>query len=244
MRNVWPLKFSGSIFYALLLVFVAILLAGAMFYFIRVPDISPDLPSRRIDSSLAKPRLQTSLIGSTEFGFDQSARTDDFNKIEVINMDEVIEDNSYEAPWESAIHSLLDSDEENDVVATKLAGLAPSLPADGQVEAVQHMVNLLDDQKYSLARNMMLNPGLRPELLEVLFSDVQDRPNEVKMPVLLAIFGQPGHPFAADAKSSLQDFVGQDFGPNPASWVQPIQESLSREALDEASSAPASSDLE
>jgi hypothetical protein len=34
MRNVWPLKFSGSIFYALLLVFVAILLAGAMFYFI------------------------------------------------------------------------------------------------------------------------------------------------------------------------------------------------------------------
>ena len=143
-------------------------------------------------------------------------------------------EDDFEEPWEAPINALLDSDDENDVVAARLAALAPTLPLEGQVEAIQHVVNLLDDEQYELARNMALNPGLHPDVREVVFSDVLDRPNEVKMPVLLALLGQPGHPLAGEARQNLQAYVGRDLGPNPADWAAPVQALLAREAAEEA----------
>jgi len=137
-------------------------------------------------------------------------------------------------PWEIAINGLLDSDDENDKVAAGLAALVPSLPLEGQVEAVQHMVNLLDDERYELARNMLLKPALHPSLREVVFADALDRPNSVKLPVLLALLGSPGHPLRAEAHSNLQVLLGSDLGDNPAVWAGPVGEFLAREAEEDA----------
>ena len=142
-------------------------------------------------------------------------------------------------PWEIAINNLLDSDDENDKVAAALAALVPSLPLEGQVEAVQHMVNLLDDERYELARNMLLNPALHPSLREVVFADALDRPNTVKLPVLLALLGSPGHPLRPEAHSNLQVLIGSDLGDNPAVWAGPVAEFLAREAEEDAAAEDA-----
>lgn len=137
-------------------------------------------------------------------------------------------------PWEAAINRLLDSDEENDKVAAELAALAPTMPLEGQVEAVQHMVNLLDDEQYALARTMLLNPGLHPDLREVIFSDTLDRPNSIKLPILLALLGTAGHPLRAEAHTNLQAVVGRDLGQGSDPWVPVVQQFLAQEAAEEA----------
>lgn len=137
-------------------------------------------------------------------------------------------------PWELSINKLLDSDDENNKVAAELALILPTLPLEGQVEAVQHMVNLTEDDKYIVASNMLLNPGTHPELREVLLADVLDRPNSVKLPVLLAVMAVPGHPSLAEAHRSLREVLGSDFGISSAAWSAPVQSFLAREADEEA----------
>jgi hypothetical protein len=137
-------------------------------------------------------------------------------------------------PWELSINKLLDSDDENNKVAAELAAILPTLPLEGQVEAVQHMVNLTEDDKYSVASSMLLNPGTHPELREVLLADVLDRPNSMKLPVLLAVMAVPGHPLLAEAHRNLREVVGSDFGMNASAWSGPVQSLLAREADEEA----------
>ena len=137
-------------------------------------------------------------------------------------------------PWELSINKLLDSDDENNKVAAELAAILPTLPLEGQVEAVQHMVNLTEDDKYSVASNMLLNPGTHPDLRAVIWSDVLDRPNSVKLPVLLAVMAVPGHPLLAEAHRNLREVVGSDFGMNASAWSGPVQSLLAREADEEA----------
>jgi len=154
------------------------------------------------------------------------------------------EDDEPVQPWEKPINDLLDSDEENDVVAAKLAALGPSLPLEGHVESIQHMVNLLDDEQYKLASDMLMSPSLHPEVREVIFSDVLDRPNEVKVPVLLALMGNFGHPLQREAREKLQLLIGRDLGDNPAGWRGPAQEFLARSAAEDAAADAAADEFE
>jgi len=225
------MKPSRSLALPALLVLAAVVLAASLFFFIDSPEPVP-APEPVVTPSSPQPASRTP-AGFAAFdgmpavtgpvvrgwsGADEGDRMED----------------EFEEAWEAPINALLDSDDENDVVARKLATLAPTLPLEGQVEAIQHMVNLLDDEQYELARNMVLNPGLHPDVREVVFSDVLDRPNEVKMPVLLAILGQPAHPLAVDARQNLQAYVGRDLGPNSADWTAPVQALLTQEAAEEA----------
>jgi hypothetical protein len=81
---------------------------------------------------------------------------------------------------------------------------------------------------------MLLNPATRPELREVLLADVLDRPNSVKLPVLLAVMAVPGHPSLAEAHRNLREVLGSDFGMSSAAWSGPVQTFLAREADEEA----------
>jgi hypothetical protein len=81
---------------------------------------------------------------------------------------------------------------------------------------------------------MLLNPALHPSLREVVFADALDRPNTVKLPVLLALLGSPGHPLRPEAHSNLQVLIGSDLGDNPAVWAGPVGEFLAREAEEDA----------
>ncbi len=138
------------------------------------------------------------------------------------------------APWETAINRLLDSEEENEKVAGALFVLLPTLPQEGKLEAVQHMVHLLDDDQYQLATQLLLDPSLHPDLREVVFTDILDRPHKVQLPILLALLGTPGHPLNGETRRVLQEVVGGDFGSDPAAWNVAVQTLVAQEAAKEA----------
>jgi hypothetical protein len=137
-------------------------------------------------------------------------------------------------PWEAAINEILESDVENQQVATQLMALLPTLPSDGQVEAMQHMVNLTDDENYHDATAMLLNPATSEDVAEVIYSDVLNRPNNVKLPVMVSILRTPGHRLRDETLSTLQIFLGEDLGNNAEAWNLAVQNYLTREAQEEA----------
>jgi len=140
-------------------------------------------------------------------------------------------------PWEAAINRILESDEENQQVAARLLALAPTLPPEGQVEAVQHMVNLTDDESYQNAAAMLLNPATSEDVAEVIYSDVLNRPNSVKLPVMVSVLRTPGHRLRDETLSTLQIFLGEDLGDNAEAWSFAVQNFLAREAQEEAAAA-------
>lgn len=132
-------------------------------------------------------------------------------------------------PWETAISGLLDSPDENGVVADRLAALAPTLPLEGQKEAVLLMVGLVDDERYDLVRSMLLDAALHPGLRDIIFADALDRPRRVKLPLLVDLLEIRGHPLHEEARANLQVLLGSDAGANPESWRESIRQTLTRE---------------
>lgn len=139
-----------------------------------------------------------------------------------------------EASWEAPINAILESTEDNDTVAARLHALAPTLPLDGQVEATQHMVNLLGDENYQVAMQKLVNLSTPPDVMEVIYSDVLNRPNSVKLPALVNMLATPGHPLRPEAIETLQIFVGRDLGDNTQAWTVAVQEFLRAEAQEDA----------
>jgi len=226
----WPAVLVGS----------AVVLAAGLLFLV----VAPDAPAPSAPAPDAPPREARELPGGGFVAVDAIRPGGGATGLSrgLAAVDE--EPEEPEQPWEKAINRLLDSDDENVKVASSLAALAPTLPLEGQVEAAQHMVNLLDDEHYSLARDMLLNPSLHPDLREVIFSDVIDRPNSVKLPVLVSLLGIYGHPLRNEAHSNLQVLLGSDLGDDPAIWSGPIQAFLAREATEEAAAARAEEDDE
>jgi len=138
------------------------------------------------------------------------------------------------ASWEAPINTILESAEDNDTAAMKLDALAPTLPLDGQLEAAQHMVNLLGDDNYQIALQKLVNTATPTDVMEVIYSDVLNRPNAVKLPALVNVLNVPGHPLRAEALETLQIFVGRDLGNDTQAWSAAVQEFLQKEAQEDA----------
>ena len=139
--------------------------------------------------------------------------------------------------WESSVNAILESAEDNNTVAAKLDALSLSLPLDGRVEATQHMVNLLGDESYQLARGKLANPATPREVMDVIYSDVLNRPNTVKLPALVDVLAVPGHPLHAESLETLRVFVGKDVGTDASAWNAAVQEFLREEARQEMEAA-------
>src|SRR5262245_60270666 len=62
------------------------------------------------------------------------------------------------ADWESRIDDILADESDNDLrKSRKLLALLPKLPQDGQIEAITHAVNLLDDEHYAPLSELVTN---------------------------------------------------------------------------------------
>ena len=231
--SVFTVMFRSPFFWPLALVMSALIFAAVLLAFGLKPV---DVPAPPSGPAAVLPGAKTSMSeGLPATGLISPGMTPLPSQERMVEeIDPTGENVMLDQPWEKAINNLLGSDNENDQVAASLAAMVPTLPLEGQVEAVQHMVNLLDDEEYGLAQNMVLNPGLHPELSEVLFSDVIARPNRVKLPVLVMLVDSPGHPLRMEAHTSLQEVLGQDLGDAPTSWAQPVQDFLAREAAEAA----------
>ena len=110
------------------------------------------------------------------------------------------------------------SDAGNLSTAQMLINLLPTLKPEGQAEAAQHISNLLPDKEYGRVAAIVKNPSAPQEVIDVFFTDLMNRDDTVKLPVLLDIAKIPNHPSQEEALTDLQIFLDGDFGTDWGKW--------------------------
>jgi hypothetical protein len=140
--------------------------------------------------------------------------------------------------WSSRLDDVLGSSEPEAAKADRLLELWPGLPPDGQVEVMQHIANLLADDRFHLLHNTFTNAHTHEEVLDVIMTDALNRPNGIKLPALLDVARAEGHPKSAEAREILEVFVEADHGADWTKWEQAVQKFL-KENPDEGPPEPA-----
>jgi hypothetical protein len=128
--------------------------------------------------------------------------------------------------WEERIDDVLTGPEDENLKAKRLLELFPKLPEDGQVEAAQHLSNLLPDEEYSSLARTLTNAVTPEAVLDVLMTDVLNRPNPLKLGTLLEVAKTPNHPKAEEARDVLEVYVDEDFGADWNAWDAAVQKWL------------------
>ena len=117
----------------------------------------------------------------------------------------------WEVKLEKIVHSALEMEE----IADRLIVLFPTLPATGKEEAAQHIGDNVSDQNYAKIRPLTVDAGLGEEVLDVFYTDLGNRDEKIRLPVLLDIAKNTRHPFHTEAAEELSLILdtepGQDF---------------------------------
>ena len=124
--------------------------------------------------------------------------------------------------WADTIDTALTTGVNEAGSAQMLLNALPGLPVAGQVEAAEHITNLLPDEMYASAGAYLTNAAIASDAREVLFSDLLHRPNSIKLAWLLEVARTPGLDQAAEARDTLELFLGEDYGVNWNVWSDKI----------------------
>lgn len=119
--------------------------------------------------------------------------------------------------WEDTVDDIVGSDDPDTNKVSKLFALFPTLPADGQEEVVQHLSNLVEDENYGQLGQLLTNASLPQGVLDELMSDVLNRPNTLKLPMLLDVAQDSNNPEHDEAKDLLELYLGDD--PSTNGWA-------------------------
>lgn len=128
--------------------------------------------------------------------------------------------------WENTIDGILRSNVSEGQMAQMLINILPTLPEDGQIEAANHIANLLPDSDYQSVRPLLLNTSLPESVLSVFFTDLMNRDDPTKLNAFLDIAQIPNHPFQSEALSDLQVYVGEDYGSDWSKWKSAVDQYL------------------
>jgi hypothetical protein len=114
--------------------------------------------------------------------------------------------------------------------AQALINLLPTLSSDGQVEAAQHVSNLLSDEEYGRVMHIWRNPAFNSEVIDVFATDLMNREHKVMLPAMLDAVKLPNHPFHDEAKTTLEVFLDEDYGNDIQKWDKAMKDFLKKEA--------------
>jgi hypothetical protein len=120
--------------------------------------------------------------------------------------------------WDEKIDDIIGSDDADTNKVKQLFALFPQLPPDEQEDAVSHLSNLVEDNNYAPLGEMLKNPKLSEGVQDELMSDVLNRPNNVKLPLLLDVARNPDHAKRDEAKDLLELYLGEDYGTDWKTW--------------------------
>jgi hypothetical protein len=138
------------------------------------------------------------------------------------------------AEWELRIDEVLRSSADEKQTAKILINMLPTLPAEGQEEAAQHISNLVLDEDYNDVLPLVRNANLPEEVLDVFVTDLMNRDDTVKLPALLDIAKIPNHPHSEEALTDLEIFLDEDFGTDFGRWETAMKAYLKKMADEEA----------
>ena len=139
---------------------------------------------------------------------------------------EMADDAAPQEPWAKEVDEILLSEAENKEKSAKLFALIPQLNGEAQVEVAGHLANLVSDKDYADTGRLLTNATMSTEVLKVLFQDVMNRGNELKLPLLLDIARTPNHPIQEQAKGILEVYLQEDHGTDWAAWQATLQKWL------------------
>jgi hypothetical protein len=128
--------------------------------------------------------------------------------------------------WNDKLDTILGSNEDEARKAEQLLALWPTMPEEGQVETMEHISNLLPDEKFSLLTQTLTNAATSEAVLDIIMSDALNRPNALKLPSLLEVAKVPGHPKAEEALEILEVFVDHNYGTDWAQWDKAVKDWL------------------
>jgi hypothetical protein len=128
--------------------------------------------------------------------------------------------------WEDKVDDILGSENEETNKVKQLFELFPRVSEEGQTELAQHLSNLVDDQDYAPLGQLLENAKLPESVLDALMADALNRPNSIKLPLLLSVAQNPDHAKAAEAKDILELYLDEDYGADWSKWRQAMQEWL------------------
>src|SRR5882724_10610810 len=120
--------------------------------------------------------------------------------------------------WEDKVDEILGAETDDTNKVEQLFALFPHVPAESRAEVAQHLSNLVGDDAYAPLGELLKDPTLGDDALDVLMQDVLGRPNSLKLPELLAVAQTPSHPKADEAKDFLSLFLEEDYGDDWGRW--------------------------
>jgi hypothetical protein len=211
--------------------FVALLWIVLAVLFFSGPEESPGVADQPLKETPA-PSSASSEPTASEFPSSDSV-TDYESAEEELPEDPAEETEVFEEAWQKTIHAILMDDSEPAMLSGRLAAALPGMPVEGQLEAAQHMVNLLGDEEYTTAETVYFNPGMAEPVRRLVFEDFMNRPNTLKLPLLVRTLRDPMHPLRTEALENLQVFIGRDEGNDPAQWEASVRELLDKERREE-----------
>ena len=125
--------------------------------------------------------------------------------------------------WDDRVDQILAADTDDTNKVTQLFEIFPRLPEDGQVEVAEHLSNLVPDDNYTRLGQLLEDPKLPESVLDELMADALNRPNSVKLPVLLQVAQEPDNPKASEAKDLLELYLDEDYGTDWSQWQTKLQ---------------------
>lgn len=128
--------------------------------------------------------------------------------------------------WEDRVDRILGDDSEVGEKARKMLELFPHFPEAGQVETAQHISNLLADEDYEKFGNYLTNSKTPESVQDVILADVLNRPNAIKLPLLLETARNPDNAKATEAKEMLELYLEEDYGTDWNKWQQEMEKWL------------------
>jgi len=144
-------------------------------------------------------------------------------------------DDEPEPLWETQIDQVLRAEADEAQTARTLITMLPNMPEEGQIEAAHHISNLLDDNDYASLKPTLLNTQMPEEVLSVLFTDLMNRGDEVKLRAFLDVARIPNHPYQEEALSDLQIYLDEDYGIDWNRWSEAVERYLQDNRDDAAS---------
>jgi hypothetical protein len=132
--------------------------------------------------------------------------------------------------WEKQLDDVLLSDTDPSAKADKILAMIPTAPSNAQVELSQHLVNMVQDDHYDGAAQLLTNAATPAAVSTVLMNDLLNRNNTLKLPMLLAVARDDGHPLKDQARDMLELLIQEDNGTNWDQWSDSINTWLQNNA--------------
>lgn len=128
--------------------------------------------------------------------------------------------------WEQKIDDALVSGKDEAETGRAILEMFPKLPPEGQISAAEHIGNLLANEDYAPFAAYLTNNATAAEVYEIIFADLLNRPNHIKLPMLLEVARNGKPEQATEAKDFLEVFIGEDYGKDWNTWQVKVTEWL------------------